>query len=59
MATSLEIRDDIARILKVDLVGPEGPGDSYEKEALEIPPSCFYLTVLPWSRTWRLFEADR
>ncbi len=43
MASSLEIRNDLAGILHVDLIGPD-PGGSYEKEALEIPPSRFYLS---------------
>lgn len=43
MATSLEIRNDLARVLGVDLIGPE-PGGLYEREAVDIAPSRFYLT---------------
>ncbi len=43
MATSLEIRNDLARVLGVDLIGPE-PGGAYEREAVDIAPSRFYLS---------------
>ena len=43
MATSLEIRNDLSRVLELDLVGPS-PGHSLEREALDTAPSRFYLT---------------
>src|SRR5579864_5549887 len=43
MASAVEIRDDLVRILRLDLVGPE-PGGKHETEALETPPSRWYLT---------------
>jgi hypothetical protein len=43
MASSLEIRDDLARVLQLDLIGPS-PGSSYETEQLDIAPSRFYLS---------------
>jgi hypothetical protein len=43
MASSPEIRDDLARVLALDLVGPD-PGSAYEHETLSIAPSRFYLS---------------
>ena len=43
MATSLEVRNDLARVLELDLVGPS-PGHRLEREALDTAPSRFYLT---------------
>ncbi len=41
--TSAHVRDDLARALRLDLVGP-GPGDTYENEVLREAPSKWYLT---------------
>ena len=41
--TSVEARDELARVLKDDLVGPE-PGEPHEEETLEVYPSRFHLT---------------
>jgi len=46
---SAQIRDDIVKALKLDLIGPE-PGDSRENEILDRPPSREYLTgfIVPY-----------
>jgi hypothetical protein len=46
---SAQIRDEIARALTLDLIGPE-PGDSRENEILDRPPSREYLTgfIVPY-----------
>jgi hypothetical protein len=38
----VEIRADLVRVLRQDLVGPE-PGEAYETEVLPQPPSTWYL----------------
>lgn len=43
MTTSVEIRADLIETLRVDLVGPE-PDSTLKDEALETPPSRWYLT---------------
>jgi hypothetical protein len=43
MATPLEVRNDLARVLELDLVGPAA-GHPFEREALDTAPSRFYLT---------------
>src|SRR2546430_13567941 len=43
MATSVEIRDELVKVLRLDLVGPD-PGDPHETETLPQPPSRWYLT---------------
>ncbi len=43
MASSLDVRNDLARVLRLDLVGP-GPSHPLEKEGLDSQPSRFYLT---------------
>ncbi len=40
---SAEIREELVRVLKLDLVGPS-PGDSRENEVLDRAPSREYLT---------------
>jgi hypothetical protein len=46
---SAQIRDEIVKALKLDLIGPE-PGDLRENEILDRPPSREYLTgfVVPY-----------
>jgi hypothetical protein len=46
---SAQIRDELVKSLKLDLVGPE-PGDSRENEILDRPPSREYLTgfIVPY-----------
>src|SRR5713226_10231278 len=41
--TSAEIRADLVRALKLDLIGPE-PGSQHESEVLPYPPTRWYLT---------------
>src|SRR5712692_8485749 len=41
--TSAEIRADLVRALKLDLIGPE-PGSEHESEVLPYPPTRWYLT---------------
>ncbi len=43
MITSATIRDDLTRLLRLDLVGPR-PDDPTVDEAIEEPPSRWYLT---------------
>ena len=40
---SVEVRDKLVDVLRLDLVGPE-PGDEHETEILPTPPSRWYLT---------------
>ena len=49
MRTSAEIRDDLIKILELDLVGP-WPGHERENEILDHSPSREYLTgfIVPY-----------
>ena len=49
MRTSAEIRDELIKILELDLVGP-WPGHERENEILDRPPSREYLTgfIVPY-----------
>ena len=40
---SVEVRDKLVYVLRLDLVGPD-PGDEHETEILPTPPSRWYLT---------------
>ena len=43
MLTSAEVRDELVKALRLDLIGPN-PHDPYQDEILPLAPSKWYLT---------------